>query len=121
MRALLECERPLVGYLFEMAGLTVDLDALQIQPMADGGMGSLAIAPTGRQYGSSPAECHFYGQDGVVVSAEMYLDPAGAPFGVDVWKVDSSSTERWPSRSELIAGPPNNSFKGMRSFAARLN
>ena len=111
MRALLERERPLVGYLFELAGLPVELDALRVEPMADGGMGSLAIAPLGRQYGSSPSECHFYDQDGVVVSAELNLDPAGRPFEIDVWKVDSSPTERWPERTELIAGPPNNSSK----------
>lgn len=54
MRELLQRERPLVGYLFELAGLSVDLDALRVEPMQDGDMGSLAIAPLGRSYGSSP-------------------------------------------------------------------
>lgn len=111
MRELLKRERPLVGYLFELAGLPVDLDALRVESMQDGGMGSLAIAPLGRSYGSSPAECHFYDSDGVIVSAALNLDRAAAPFEVDVLKVDSSPTISWPDRTDLRAGPPNNSFK----------
>jgi len=112
MRQLLDHERPLVAYLFELASIAVDLDSLQVAPMADGGMGSLAIAPFGgRRYGSSPSECHFYDSDGVVVSAELNLDESGAPFEVDVLKVDSSPTVVWPVREQIHAGPPNNSFK----------
>ena len=111
MRELLKRERPLVDYLFELAGLSVDLDALRVEPMQDGGMGSLAIAPLGRSYGSSPSECHFYDLDGVVVSATLNLDKTDIPFEVDVLKVDSSPIKRWPERTDLRAGPPNNSFK----------
>ncbi|MFC3685646.1 DUF6984 family protein [Hydrogenophaga luteola] len=111
MRELLERERPLVGYLFELAGLSVDLDALRVEPMQDGGMGSLAIAPLGRSYGSSPSECHFYDSDGVVISAVLNLDKVDSPFEIDILKVDFSPTIRWPERADLGAGPPNNSCK----------
>ena len=112
MRALREFEIPLVAYLFELASISVDLASLRVEPMADGGMGSLAIAPFGnRKYGSSPAECHFYDSDGIVVSAELNLDQGGTPFEIDVWKVDSSPTVTWPARQQIHAGPPNNSFK----------
>jgi hypothetical protein len=112
MRTLREIERPLVAYLFELASIPIDLDSLRVEPMADGGMGSLAIAPfSGRKFGSSAVECHFYDSDGVVVSAELNLDQSGVPFEVDVWKVDSTQLHTWPARQQIQAGAPNNSFK----------
>jgi hypothetical protein len=112
MRALHSFERPVVAYLFELASMDVDLDSIEVESMADGGMGSLAIAPVGgRKYGSSPAECHFFDSDGVVVSVELNLDESGAPFEIDVWKVDSSPTLSWPSREQIHAGPPGSRSK----------
>ena len=113
MRHLLEHERPVVEYLFELAGMPVDLDALIVRPMSDGGMGSLAIAPfdSSRKLGSSLAACHFYDLDGIPVSVELNLDQDGRPFEIDVWRVDFEPTVGWPLRAELLAGPPNNSFK----------
>jgi hypothetical protein len=108
MRALLEHERPLVDYLFELACLPVDLDTLLIEPMDDGGMGSLTLDPPGRSFGSSAAECHFYDSNGIVISAMLNLDKLGVPFEIDIWKVDSSATRQWPARSALHAGPPGN-------------
>lgn len=120
MRELLEREHPLVGYLFELARLPVDLNALRVEPMQDGGMGSLAIAPLGRSYGSSASECHFYDSDGVVVSANLNLDKAAIPFEIDVFKIDFSPTTRWPKRTDLRAGPPNNSFKRSAKKTMRI-
>ena len=113
MRHLLQDELPLFEFLLELADVRVDLSSLEVRPMADQGMGSLSIAPfeAGRKLGSSPAECHFYGADGVPVSAVLNLDQQGRLFEVDIWRVDFSPTGRWPLRAELIAGPPNNSFK----------
>jgi Domain of unknown function (DUF6984) len=106
MRALLECELPLVTFLFELADLPLP-KTLVVQRMADGEMGSLAFGPigTGRRYGSSPAECHFRDSDGVIVSASLNLDEQDAPYEVDVWKVDFSPLLRWPTRADLVAGP----------------
>ena len=112
MRALREVEIPLVAYLFELASIPVDLESLQVEPMADGGMGSLALAPLGsRKFGASPAECHFYDSDGIAVSAVLNLDQDGAPFEIDVWKLDSSSTITWPGHHQIHAGPFDRSFK----------
>ncbi|MGY1411245.1 DUF6984 family protein [Luteimonas sp. A611] len=113
MRHLLEHERPVVAYLFELAAIPVDLDTLEVRPMSDGGMGSLAISPfdSSRKHGSSPAECYFYDLDGVLVSVELNLDQHGAPFEIDIWRVDFAPTVGWPLRAELLAGPPNKSFK----------
>ena len=113
MRYLLDHERPVVTYLFELSGIPADLDTLIVKPMSDGGMGSLAIAPfdSSRKLGSSPAGCHFYDVDGVPVSVELNLDQDGNPFEIDVWRVDFAPTVGWPSRAEIAPGPPNNSFK----------
>ena len=113
MRQLLETECPLVEYLFDLAAIPFDAAAITVAPMADGGMGSLAIAPfaTGRQLGSSPAQCHFFTDEGVPVSAVLNLDKDGLPFEIDVWRVDFKPVVAWPSRNDLVAGPPNNSLK----------
>lgn len=120
MRHLLEHERPVVAYLFELAGMPVDLDELIVRSMSDDGMGSLAIAPfdNSRRLGSSPAECHFYDLDGIPVSVELNLDQDGRPFEIDVWRVDFGSTVGWPLRAELLAGPPDNAKpKPLRGLA----
>jgi hypothetical protein len=109
MRHLLGHERPLAEYLFGLAGIQVDLDALVVKPMSDGGMGSLAIAPFDetRKFGSSPAECHFYDLDGVPVSVTLNLDQHGAPFEIDIWRVDFAPTVGWPPQAELRSGSPD--------------
>lgn len=113
MRHLLAHERPIVAYLFELAGISADINALIVKPMSDGGMGNLFIAPfdSSRKLGSSPAECHFHDLDGVSVSAELNLDQDGRPFEIDIWRVDFAPTVGCPLRAELMAGPPNNSFR----------
>lgn len=105
-RSLLDHERPLVAYLFELAGLPVDLDALQVAPMDDGGMGSLEFVPLSRRFGSAAAECHFRDADGALVSAVLNLDPEGLPFEVDVWRFDYAPLVAWPDRADLHAGAP---------------
>lgn len=107
MRTLLKHECPLVAYLFEKAGLSLDLNTLLVHPMKDGGMGSLSIAPIGRSYGSSAAQCDFSDGDGAPVLAELTLDEAGEPFEIDIWKVDFSPMKRWPSWDDLNSGAPN--------------
>ena len=113
MRALLEHERPLAEFLFELACISVDLDAMRVQSMDDGGMGSLRIAPfhAGRRFGSCPAQCHFYDVNGVPITASLNLDQTGAPFEMDVWRVDFKPMRTWPLRADLCAGPANNSLK----------
>jgi len=109
MRLLLQHERPLVAYLFELAAVPISIDKLLVKPMVDGGMGSLLIAPfvEGRRLGSTTATCHFYDLDNVPVCAELNLDRSGKPFAIDVWKVDFTPTVSWPSRSKLKKGMPD--------------
>jgi hypothetical protein len=108
---LLEHERPLVQFLFDLANKEVEFDELRVEPMDDGGMGSLRIGPIykGRRFGFCPAECHFYDLDGTLISATLNLDQTGAPFEIDVWRVDFRPTRRWPLTAELRAGSPDNS------------
>ena len=109
MRHLLTNEIPLVEFLFELAAIPLEVGSLKVQPMADGGMGSLSISPLdpGRRFGSQVAECHFYDEDGIPVSVTLNVDQNGAPFEIDVWRVDFSPTVAWPSRASITAGPPN--------------
>jgi hypothetical protein len=113
MTPLFEHERPVVAYLFELAGIPVVLDSLQVKPMRDGGMGSLRIAPfdSARKFGSVASECHFYDLDGMLILATLILDQHGVPFEIDMWRVDFSYTMRWPLPSELFSGLPKNSFQ----------
>jgi len=107
MRAPLAHELPLIEFLFELAALPLP-NTMVVQSMKDGGMGSLAFGSpfdADRRFGSSPAGCHFRDRDGVIVSAVLHLDEQGAPYEVDVWKVDFSPLLQWPARADLIAGP----------------
>jgi hypothetical protein len=116
VRQLLSHERPLVEFLFELAGLNVDLDTLLVEPMSDGSMGSLSLGPdrASRKFGRQVAECHFVDDDQVLVSVTLNVDSNGLPFEVDVWKVSFGATVRWPLHNEIVRGPPNKSLERTR-------
>ena len=109
MRHLLEHEIPLVEFLFELAAIPLEVVSFTVQPLAEGGMGSLAIPPLdpGRRFGSQVAECHFQDEDGIPVSVTLDVDQYGEPFEIDVWRVDFAPTVAWPTRTSITAGPPN--------------
>lgn len=77
--------------------------ASSVEPMSDGGMGSLAFAPISksRRFGWTAAECTFFDQDGVPVSAALNLDQEGEPLELDLFKADYSALVRWPSADSL--------------------
>lgn len=107
MRPITEQEYPLIAYLFECAGLVVDLGTLKVQPMTDEGMGSLQI----ERMDASPlfrrceSECEFLDADGVLVVAALNADAAGQPMEIDIWKVDFSALRQWPDRSQISSKP----------------
>lgn len=105
-RALSRQEQPLLVYLYGMAGLPVDIDSIRVESMQDGGMGSFRIAPFSidRKLGQVAAECQFFDEDKILVSAALNLDEHGIPFEIDVWKVDFSPLSRWPEMHEIIGG-----------------
>ena len=103
MRPLTDDEIQLVEHLVRLASLFVDVAALRAEPMNDGDMGSLRFASTteGPNFSTSVAEVTFEDEDGVPVSAALYVDQSGALFELDVWKVDFSPLLRWPEASDL--------------------
>lgn len=113
VRQLLPHERPLIEYLFGLAGMTADLHTLLVEPMSDGGMGSLALGADhdSRKFGRQIAECHFVDSDHVPVSVTLNVDSNGVPFEVDIWKVSFGATARWPLHHEIVQGPPNKALE----------
>jgi hypothetical protein len=103
MRHLHSHEVPLLKHLLGAARLEVDVDQLLVEPMADGGMGSLQLHPPrgDRRMGSEVASCEFTDSDGVAVSATLNLDEQERLFELDVWKVDFSQLNRWPTANDL--------------------
>ena len=72
--------------------------------MDDGGMGSLRFVSSGKgfsidaqKFGGEISSCHFTDEDGVWVSAALYIDSSGCPFELDMWKVDFSPLIRIPN------------------------
>ena len=103
MRQPTSDELPLIAYLFKQARLGENPNGFMVEPMSDGGMGSLAFAPVtkSRRFGRQAAEFVFEDQDGVPVTAALNLDQEGAPLELDVFKADFSALVRWPSADSL--------------------
>lgn len=107
MRPITQQERPLIAYLFESAGLAIDLDAMKVHRMSDGWMGGLQLdrmdaAPA---FGQCVAECEFRDADGVLVLAVLNVDALGQPMEIDLWKVDFSAMMQWPGRTQIARKP----------------
>jgi len=103
MRKLHPHELPLVSYLFAVASIGDDPSELLVEPMADGGMGSLAIdrANTALRFGRCVAQCEFLDADGVKIEAALNCDTADRPMEVDVWKVNFAPISQWPERADI--------------------
>ena len=81
--------------LLARAGMKVDVSSLEAEEMVDGGMGSLLFRGSeDRKFGAAAATLEFKNNDGVLVSVALYVDQSGAPFELDVWKVDFSPTAK---------------------------
>jgi hypothetical protein len=103
MRALLEHEAPLVEYLLAKAGLEAATDRLRVEPMDDGGMGSLRFESDtpDPHFGKELAACEFEDEDGVLVSVTLNVDRGGKLFELDVWKTDFNALRRWPALGQI--------------------
>lgn len=101
--------------LERLAGLWPDgprdwVEQVRVQPLDDAGMGSLRLAlrdeaGASQVFGRRAAEYEFTDTDGVKVIASLNLDQHGAPFELDVWKVDFTATTKLnePGGADFVA------------------
>ena len=105
VRYMKDDEYAYVRHLLMRAGedrWLVHLKDLRVQPMRDGGMGSL------RFYSSNPdrrrvervAVDEFKDSDGIPVSVEITIDQYGDLFELDSFKADFTSLHAWPTISD---------------------
>ncbi|WP_454809274.1 DUF6984 family protein [Paenarthrobacter nitroguajacolicus] len=88
----------------------VDLEALRVSDMDDGGMGSLRFASrkSHPRYRRTIAEGWFKDIDGIPVALALYVDREDDLFELDSWKVDFTSRLRLPhDEAEVREGPPS--------------
>jgi len=95
MRNLNSTEIKIMTKLLKIAQLEVDISLLLVNPINDGGMGSLAIGDNydNRQLGQEVAVYIFKDFDGTSVSASLNIDKQGNLYELDIWKVDFSRTQ----------------------------
>ena len=101
-----DSERKLIEFLLQRSedGVIIEVsNALQVQSMDDGGMGSLRLFPDEnnsekdeRTFGRTLSECDFEDEDGVKVFATLYLDTEGGLFELDLWKTNYAKIIRIP-------------------------
>ncbi|WP_052692059.1 DUF6984 family protein [Teredinibacter purpureus] len=95
MRATTAKEKKIICSIFEKSGLIEPLSEMLVEPMQDGGMGSLKLGSNheSRSFGKCAAEIESEDSDGVPVIFSLYLDKSGAPYELDVFKADFSTTK----------------------------
>lgn len=122
MRRLLDHEIPLTQHLLSAGGRLERAEQLLVEPLADGGMGSLRIegSSVDRKLGRKVAEVHFSDADGTPVIAALNVDADDQLFEIDIWKVDFSALQRWPSQQEVSQMQFNPSLQRTVSPPAEL-
>jgi hypothetical protein len=76
---------------------------LLVRPMADGGMGSLTLFPSGiineqRKFGQRVSELEFIDEDEIKVIVSLNVDGEGNLFELDIWKTDFNSLKKIPDK-----------------------
>lgn len=76
-------------------------DELLVQPMDDGGMGSLYLFPKGkitenREFGKQVSDFQFTDVDGVTVIASLNVDTSDNLFELDIWKTNFEELLKFP-------------------------
>ena len=73
------------------------LDQVKVTPMNDGDMGSLRFhSSSAKRMGKQISELKFRDADEVDVIASLNVDETGAPFELDIWKVNFKPLIRIP-------------------------
>src|SRR5689334_14739368 len=110
LRRLTEKEERLIDFLVKHSSLTLASnwkDTILVEPMNDGGMGSLSLYPSGvkddtkRIFGSEASNVEFKDKDGIYVLAGLFLDQNGKLFELDIFKGDYSPLIEIPEVSEM--------------------
>lgn len=81
------------------------LERLMVRNLNDGGMGSLALFPNGKErykrcFGNEVSKVQFRDTDGILVIATLYLDDMGELYELDIWKTDFSPLKKIPNSFE---------------------
>ncbi len=93
-------ELNLIEHLINLASISINQnwkELILVEPLSDGGMGSLHLYPNGkihddRIFGEQKSDIMFKDKDGIEVIASLYLDQLGDIFEIDIWKTDFSPT-----------------------------
>jgi hypothetical protein len=103
MRPLLDHEIPLTQHLLSIGCRHERAEQLLVEPLSGGGMGGLRIGGSSIEWelGRKVAETQFSDADGTPVIASLNVDVYDQLFEIDVWKVDFSALQRWPSQNEV--------------------
>ena len=93
-----------VGKSLDDVGLSA---GTMVEPMADGGMGSLRFAAPAcegsqRRLGEVFAEGAFTDRDGMPVSFSANLDDRGGLFELDIWRVDFKPLQSLPPEGAVV-------------------
>jgi hypothetical protein len=83
--------------------IATDLGSALVEPMKDGGMGSLKFRSTGPASSHSIlVEADFKDSDGVLVSVVFWVTDSGEADELDVWKVDYSPLIAFPCQKSSV-------------------
>lgn len=76
-----------------------DFDTLAVEDMKDGGMGGIRVVGSSdpQRFGRTVAQAECLDADGVVVSISVNVDQHDRFFELDIWKVDFSPLQQYPS------------------------
>src|SRR5580698_9006771 len=98
-------EYTLLKFMLDQSGDTAlanELHSAVVTDMADGGMGSLRfVGNRSNKMGKVLCEAETIDSDNVPLEISTNLDEDGRLFELDIWKVDFSSLQTYPSPSTL--------------------
>ncbi|GAB2580266.1 DUF6984 family protein [Spirosoma areae] len=104
LRRLLEDEKRLIAQLLKVSDLKLGpewMENILVEPMNDGGMGSLKFFSNdpnhiSRKFERKISEIQFSDTDNVLVLVSLNLDSFGQLYELDVWKTDFSPLIKIP-------------------------
>ena len=78
-----------------------DLAARLVTDLSDGGMRSIRFVRSNKPFKRSLKSAKYLDADGVLVLFDLYVDDANDLHEVDIWKVDFTPLQRYPSPDDL--------------------